>query len=143
MKKLYLSLFTVSLFCFNIVSAQENVSYKDIFTVTADVSKVKPTTVKKTEDIDVIFGKPIHRTWNLDQNDRGVTFGIWEGTTGKWNFSIDHWEYCRILTGESIITDVTTGKTFHVKSGDSFVLQPGFSGTWEAISTTRKEFIVR
>ncbi|MCQ9636350.1 cupin domain-containing protein [Chryseobacterium sp. WG14] len=40
-----------------------------------------------------------------------VTFGIWEGTEGKWKFSVDNWEFCRILFGESIISDATTGKT--------------------------------
>jgi len=30
-----------------------------------------------------------------------------------------------------------------VKAGDSFVLRPGFRGTWEVVETTRKDFVIR
>ena len=30
-----------------------------------------------------------------------------------------------------------------LKAGDSFVLRPGFKGTWEVVETTRKEYVIR
>jgi uncharacterized cupin superfamily protein len=30
-----------------------------------------------------------------------------------------------------------------LKAGDSFVIRPGFRGTWEVIETTRKHYVVR
>ncbi len=30
-----------------------------------------------------------------------------------------------------------------VRAGDSFILRPGFAGTWEVLETTRKEYVIR
>jgi uncharacterized cupin superfamily protein len=35
------------------------------------------------------------------------------------------------------------GETRTVKAGDSFVLRPGFKGSWEVLETTRKEYVIR
>lgn len=141
MKKIIaLSLF-LTLAIISTVNAQQDSNGEKI-KLTQSVSNLKPDKTVKPSKEDLISGNPEHRSWTLDNNENGVRFGIWEGTRGKWKFSIDNWEYCRILFGTSIITD-ENGKSFTVKEGDSFVLQPGFSGTWEAIETTRKEFIVK
>ncbi|SEH31587.1 cupin domain-containing protein [Chryseobacterium culicis] len=103
----------------------------------------KSPKVSYLDKSDLIYGNPEHRSWILDEAKNGAKFGIWESQTGKWKFSINHWEYCRILEGKSIITDQKTGKSFTVKAGDSFVLQPGFSGIWEALEKTKKEFIAQ
>jgi uncharacterized cupin superfamily protein len=90
----------------------------------------------------VISGSPRFRTWNLDEAEGAVSAGIWEATPGKWHFANDHWEYCRILAGVSVITE-DGGEAHTVRAGDSFVLRAGFSGTWEVIETTRKDYVVR
>ena len=41
-----------------------------------------------------------------------------------------------------LLTD-KDGVTREIGPGDSFVLQPGFSGTWEVVETTRKLFVIR
>ena len=51
----------------------------------------------------VLAGDPRFRTWNLEERD-GLYAGIWESTPGKWTISYDEWEYCRILSGRSVIT---------------------------------------
>ncbi len=89
----------------------------------------------------VIAGDPVHRTWNLEERD-GLYAGIWESTPGKWRIAYEEWEYCRILTGVSVITE-DGGAAHQVKAGDSFVLRPGFVGTWEVIETTRKDYVIR
>ena len=95
-----------------------------------------------TPDPDrLIAGTPRFRTWNLEERD-GLYAGIWEATPGKWAIFYDEWEYCRILSGRSIITE-DGGAALEVGPGDSFVLRPGFRGTWEVLETTRKDDVIR
>ena len=90
----------------------------------------------------VISGNPRFKSWSLDEADGGVSSGIWEATPGKWRFANANWEYCRILSGVSVITE-DGGEAHTVKAGDSFILQTGFKGIWEVIETTRKDYVVR
>jgi len=89
----------------------------------------------------VISGDPVHTTWNVEDRD-GLYCGIWQSTPGKWRVSYEEWEYCRILAGRSLIT-ADDGTEYPLKAGDSFILRPGFSGTWEVIETTRKDYVIR
>ena len=89
----------------------------------------------------VISGAPRFRTWNLEERD-GLYAGVWESTPGAWRISYDEWEYCRILSGRSVITS-EDGEAVEVGPGDGFVLRPGFKGTWEVLETTRKEYVIR
>lgn len=90
----------------------------------------------------VIEGNPRFRTWNVEEAGSGLFAGVWESTPGKWRIEYDEWEYCRILSGVSVITE-DGGAARTVKAGDSFVLRPGFKGSWEVVETTRKEYVVR
>ena len=49
---------------------------------------------------------------------------------------------CHILSGHSVLTE-EGGEANTLKAGDSFVIRPGFKGTWEVIETTRKEYVIR
>ena len=89
----------------------------------------------------VIEGAPHFRTWNMEDRD-GLYAGIWEATPGKWRIVYDEWEYCHILSGRSVI-ESDAGERMEVGPGDSFVIRPGFTGTWEVIETTRKEYVIR
>jgi uncharacterized protein len=105
-----------------------------------DVDAVEPE-ISRPEKVKVLAGDPIHTTWNIEERD-GLYCGIWQSTPGKWRISYDEWEYCTILIGVSILTE--DGKAPQtVKSGDSFILRPGFKGTWEVIETTRKDYVIR
>lgn len=90
----------------------------------------------------VLSGDPKFRTWNIEELPGGLYAGVWESTPGKWNIQYDEWEYCRILSGVSIITE-DGGEAKRMTAGDSFILRPGFIGTWEVIETTRKEYVVQ
>ena len=90
----------------------------------------------------IISGHPSFRTWNVEAAEGGLTVGIWEATPGKWRVEYDEWEYCRILSGVSVVTE-DGGEARSVRCGDSFVIRPGFKGTWEVLETTRKEYVVR
>jgi uncharacterized protein len=89
----------------------------------------------------VLHGDPAHTAWNVEERD-GLYAGIWESTPGKWLVSYDEWEFCHILSGVSIIAE-EGGKATRVSAGDSFLLRPGFKGTWEVLETTRKEYVIR
>lgn len=89
----------------------------------------------------IISGTPIHTTWNLEERD-GLYCGLWHSTPGKWRISYDEWEYCRILAGVSVITE-ENGTAHRIAAGDSFILRPGFRGTWEVLETTIKDYVIR
>jgi len=89
----------------------------------------------------ILSGAPQFTTWNIEEAD-GLYCGTWQATPGKWIIRYDEWEYCRILEGHSIITQ-DSGEAFELRAGDSFILRPGFSGTWEVVETTTKEYVIR
>lgn len=89
----------------------------------------------------VISGSPQFTTWNVEDRD-GLYCGTWRSTPGKWRIQYDEWEYCRIIEGVSIITE-DDGHSLQLCAGDSFVLRPGFRGTWEVVETTTKEYVIR
>ncbi|MCB1386990.1 MAG: cupin domain-containing protein [Nitratireductor sp.] len=89
----------------------------------------------------VVSGDPVFTTWNAEERD-GLYCGIWQSTPGKWRIAYEEWEFCHILSGVSVITD-GDGNSRTVRAGDSFVLRPGFAGTWEVVETTAKEYVIR
>ena len=97
--------------------------------------------ISRPEPAKVISGDPVHSAWNLEERD-SLYCGIWESTPGKWRISYDEWEYCRILSGISVISE-DGGASIRVTAGDSFILKPGFKGSWEVIETTRKEYVIK
>ena len=101
----------------------------------AQVEESRPDSSK------VVSGDPVHTTWNVEERD-GLYCGIWQSTPGKWRISYDEWEFCHILSGVSVLTE-DGGEARTVKAGDSFILRPGFKGTWEVVETTRKEYVIR
>lgn len=103
-------------------------------------SAVQPE-VEHPDAEKVLSGDPVFTTWNIEERD-GLYCGIWQSTPGKWRISYDEWEYCRILSGLSVLTDIE-GNARTVKAGDSFILQPGFKGTWEVTETTHKDYVIR
>jgi uncharacterized cupin superfamily protein len=103
-------------------------------------ASVAPET-SRPEPRKVIAGDPVHTTWNLEERD-GLYCGVWESTPGSWRIAYDEWEYCRILSGRSVITE-DGGAAHEVTAGDSFVLRPGFTGIWQVIETTRKDYVIR
>lgn len=88
----------------------------------------------------LLAGDPVHTVWNLE--DRGsLAAGLWQSTPGKWRVSYDEWEYVRILEGYSVLTD-SAGVETHLRAGDSWIIRPGFSGTWEVVETTLKDYVI-
>jgi uncharacterized protein len=88
-------------------------------------------------------GQPTFRTWNSYESADGKTFaGIWEATPGRWRIVYEEWESCTLLEGRSIVTP-DGGAPVLLGPGDSMVLEPGFTGSWEVLETTRKSYVIR
>lgn len=100
-----------------------------------------PPEITRPDPAKVLSGDPVHTTWSLEDRD-GLFCGIWQSTPGEWRISYDEWEYCRILAGVSVITE-TGGAAHRVATGDSFILRPGFHGTWAVLETTVKDYVIR
>ncbi|MGP1357822.1 cupin domain-containing protein [Roseicyclus sp.] len=99
----------------------------------AEVSRPDPTRL--------IAGDPVHRTWLTDARD-GLWCGVWESTPGAWRVIYDEWEYFRLTQGVSILTP-DGGAPVRLVAGDGWVIRPGFTGTWEVVETTVKDFVIR
>lgn len=106
-----------------------------------DVAGVEPEKGAPAPD-RLLAGDPRFTTWNVEEADGGLYAGIWQSTPGKWRIVYDEWEFCHILSGVSVIAE-DGGEARTVRAGDSFVLRPGFRGTWEVVETTRKEYVIR
>src|SRR5690606_9507935 len=109
--------------------------------LTIDIDAVQPEHGAPAPD-RLIFGNPRFRTWNVEEASGGLYAGIWESTLGKWRIVYDEGEFCHILSGVSVVAE-EGGEARTVRAGDSFVIRPGFRGTWEVLETTRKEYVIR
>ena len=88
-------------------------------------------------------GSPSFRTWNSYESADGKTFGgVWEATPGRWRIVYEEWESCTLLAGHSIVTP-DGGPAVELGPGDTMILEPGFTGSWEVIETTRKSYVIR
>lgn len=101
---------------------------------TAEVSRPDPSRL--------IAGDPEHRTWLIEDRD-GLWCGVWQSTPGAWRVIYEEWEYFRLTQGVSILTPDDGGAPVHLVAGDAWVIRPGFSGTWEVVETTTKDFVIR
>jgi hypothetical protein len=106
-----------------------------------DASAATPETGSPAPD-RLISGDPQFTTWNVEEAPGGLYAGIWQSTPGKWRIVYEEWEYFHILDGHSVVTE-DGGKPVHLRAGDSYILRPGFKGTWEVLETTRKDYVIR
>jgi uncharacterized cupin superfamily protein len=95
----------------------------------------------------VVAGAPRFRTWAHYRSPDGMAeatlhAGQWEATPGTWRIAYTRWEFMRILSGRCIIRG-DDGTVAELGAGDVFVIEPGFSGTWEVVETMRKDYVLR
>lgn len=106
-----------------------------------DLSAIEPEEGAPAPD-RLVSGDPRFTTWNFEEADGGIYAGVWQATPGKWRVVYDEWEYFHILAGHSILTEEGR-EPIHLKAGDSMIVRPGFTGTWEVVETTRKDYVIR
>ena len=89
----------------------------------------------------LIAGDPVFTSWNIE--DTGNLFaGIWQSTPGTWRVTYDEWEYFTVTAGRSILTP-DGGEPVVLTTGSSYIIRPGFTGTWEVVETTVKDYVIR
>ena len=96
--------------------------------------------IQRPDPARVIAGDPVHTTWTLEQRG-GLYAGLWQSTLGTWRVDYAEWEYFRILEGHSVLTDAA-GTPTHLRAGDSWIIRPGFRGTWQVLETTLKDYVI-
>lgn len=114
---------------------------KETFVLDFSISGVVPEESAPTPD-RVLSGNPRFRTWEIDAPPAALYAGVWEATPGKWRVSYTEWEYFRVLSGVSILTE-NGAAARRLCAGDSLIIRPGFEGVWEVVVTTRKEYVIR
>jgi uncharacterized cupin superfamily protein len=100
-----------------------------------------PRESKPTSD-RLISGDPSFKTWAQDAaRDGMINTGVWEATPGVTrSIKGETFEFCHILQGMiELIED--GGEPVTYRAGDSFVMKPGFIGTWRTIETVRKIYL--
>lgn len=97
--------------------------------------------ITRPDPARIVAGDPVHTTWNIEDRD-GLYCGLWQSTPGCWTISYAEWEYVYIHSGHSVLTDASGVETT-LKAGDSYIIRPGFSGTWTVIETTLKDYVIK
>lgn len=90
----------------------------------------------------LLEGAPVAET-RLDYERDGRTYaGEWSAGVGAWRVNYDEWEFCHVLEGTcELVPDGGAAQRF--AAGDSFVIEPGFSGVWRVLAPMKKRFVVR
>jgi uncharacterized cupin superfamily protein len=89
------------------------------------------------------MGAPVTRTWvHYEAPGGSPAAGIWEATPGKWRIAYDEWEYVVMISGACVVAG-DDGSIIEAGPGDAFVIEPGFTGTWEVRETMRKHWVIK
>ena len=90
----------------------------------------------------LLEGNPKQTLWMHHSGSTGeFCSGVWSSEPGKWKISYTEEEFCHMIAGRSIITE-NGGRSVQVLAGDSFVIPRGFTGTWEVVERTTKQFAI-
>jgi uncharacterized cupin superfamily protein len=111
----------------------------------AKIHKLPPANDAPWEPIEpakIIAGTPATRTWvHYEEPGGKLAAGQWEATPGKWRIAYAEWEYMVIIAGRCIVTG-DDGSVIQAGPGEAFVIEPGFTGTWEVRETMRKHWVI-
>jgi uncharacterized protein len=90
------------------------------------------------------IGAPERRTWVLyESGPAGLVAGIWECDVGRWRIQMDptEHEYMVVLAGRCRL-HATDGTFTECGPGEALVIPAGFAGSFEALETLRKHFVI-
>jgi uncharacterized protein len=108
----------------------------DFATTTTPAEHYRPAAEK------IIKGDPAQNVRNhYASPDEQFLAGVWEAEPGQWTIHYSEYEYCEILEGESVLHD-DQGNSRALRPGDRFVIPAGFTGSWEVITRTRKNYVI-
>lgn len=95
----------------------------------------------ETAPEEIVAGNPSWRVWRHVDGPI-IRAGVFESTPGSWTFRMQVWEYVIVLAGKCIVHH-EDGTSSAFGPGDSFVLEPGYSGTMEVVETVTEQFMMR
>ena len=70
-----------------------------------------------------------------------LSAGYWEAEVGSWRVAYHEWEFCHIIAGFAVLNE-DCGASVDVGPGDSFVIAPGFIGSWDVREPVTKHFVI-
>ncbi|MDX2277816.1 MAG: cupin domain-containing protein [Hyphomonadaceae bacterium] len=101
-----------------------------------------PAEVEPIAPDRLVEGAPTTRT-TLDYVRGDTLFcGEWSAGVGAWRVRYDEWEFCHMLEGACELTPEGGAPQLY-EAGDSFVIEPGFTGVWRVIEPMRKRFVIQ
>ena len=113
-----------------------------------NVEKVLPITQSAPVISDTIAaekllsGEAVTNVWNAF-SDASEQFhvGHWGSKACKLEVSYTENEFCLLLKGQAILTD-ENGNSVTYNTGEPFLIQAGFKGTWESVGDVLKIYVV-
>jgi uncharacterized cupin superfamily protein len=91
----------------------------------------------------VVQGTPTMKTWILHtSNDGSMISGVWTATAGTYHATYAEYEFVHIIEGSITITP-DGEESMDVGPGDAFVVEAGFTGTWEIKEPVLKHFDIQ
>jgi uncharacterized cupin superfamily protein len=118
------------------MNARHIIQLVDVSLLSSDPVEYLPSAEK------IISGRPLQRIWSqyIDSTEK-FSVGVWECEPGAWRVHYTEEEYCRILTGRSLLTNAD-GVVREVVAGDEFVIPRDFKGIWEVVERARKTYVI-
>ena len=99
-----------------------------------------------SEDLEgwtIVKGEPTMKTWVLHtSNDGSMISGVWTATLGTYHAVYAEYEFVHLIEGSITITP-DDGEPLIMSAGDAFVVEAGFSGTWEITEPVVKHFDIK
>jgi uncharacterized cupin superfamily protein len=119
---------------------------REVHMASNKVTKLGPKAATPIEtDLDgwkKIEGNPTMKTWIEYTADDGSSIsGWWGATPGTYRATYAAPEFVHMIEGEIVITP-DGGKPVTVKSGDAFVVEKDFVGTWKIEKEVFKHFTI-
>ena len=110
------------------------------------LQKLSATVEAPWEDIPadkIVAGTPRTRTIMFYESPAQRLYaGEWEATLGKWRIAYTEWEYVEVISGTCVL-EGDDGSRIEAGPGVKFVIEPGFTGTWEVLAPMRKSWVIR
>ena len=107
-----------------------------------DFAELKDPELAAPAAANVISGHPQQQIWNAYSDPDGrFHVGRWASTEGLWRVNYSERELCHLLTGVVRLTD-EAGRQRTYQPGDTFMIDKGFSGTWEVLEACSKLYAI-
>lgn len=107
-----------------------------------DFSTPGPAEVSAPAPDKVLAGNPQQQIWNaFSDPDARFHVGRWASSVGKWRVNYTERELCHLLAGVVRLAD-DSGRQWTYRAGDTFMIDKGFSGSWEVVEACSKIYAI-